>query len=315
MDRERYERGRQRLLDVTGERGERTMAGLEAFAPDFCRYIVEFAYGDIYSRGVLDLKQRMIVTVTSLITQGDSAKELSVHLVSALNAGLTRDELMEVMLHCVPYVGFPRVMNAVGLAKQVFADLDAATGGNDLAIAASEEVRRSNAADTDRYTRLADHFLHDSIARFEGIKLLGDKALAQATDDDLFWSPHEESNSIAIIVQHVSGNMKSRWSDFWQSDGEKAGRNRDAEFETQARTREELLELWEQGWGIMFGTLRSLRPDDLERTVTIRGEAHTALQAIHRQVAHYAYHVGQMVHMAKQRRGTSWQTLSIPRKR
>lgn len=132
MEQERYEKGWQRLADITGERGQETMAELQAFAPDFCRFIVEFAYGDIYSRGVLDLKMRMVVTVTALVTQGDSAKELSVHFVSALRAGLTREELLEVLLHCVPYIGFPRVMNAVALAKRVFAELDetaAAEGG------------------------------------------------------------------------------------------------------------------------------------------------------------------------------------------
>ena len=115
-----FEKGWDKLSEVTGGKGEQTIQNLMKFSPDLCKYIVEFAYGDIYSRPGLDLKQRMIVTMTALITQGDCEKELGVHVGSALNVGLEPQEIVEVALHCIPYVGFPRVMNAIGIIRKVF---------------------------------------------------------------------------------------------------------------------------------------------------------------------------------------------------
>jgi 4-carboxymuconolactone decarboxylase len=120
MGQERYERGWEQLTAITGEKGKQTIEQLSQFSPDLCKYIVEFAYGDIYARPGLDHKQRMIVTLTTLITLGDCEKELTVHVGSALNVGLKAKEIMEVMLHCIPYIGFPRVMNAVSIARKVF---------------------------------------------------------------------------------------------------------------------------------------------------------------------------------------------------
>jgi hypothetical protein len=158
---------------------------------------------------------------------------------------------------------------------------------------------------------LAAHVLQQSICSFEGIKKLGDKALAQLPDEGFGYAPEPESNSIAIIINHVSGNMISRWTDFLTSDGEKPGRNRDAEFEADTMDRTVIMERWEKGWRVLLAALESLQPSDLMATVYIRGEAHTALQAIHRQIAHYGYHIGQIVYAAKAFRSAEWQTLSI----
>jgi hypothetical protein len=158
---------------------------------------------------------------------------------------------------------------------------------------------------------LAAHVLELSVRDFQGIKKLGDKAIAQLPDDGLHWAPEPESNSIAVIINHLSGNMISRWTDFLTTDGEKANRNRDTEFENDGAGREELLRRWESGWSVLLGTLESLKPADLTATVRIRGEAHTVIQAIHRQIAHYGYHVGQIVYIAKAYRSDAWETLSI----
>ncbi|MCA8831071.1 DUF1572 family protein [Hymenobacter pini] len=147
---------------------------------------------------------------------------------------------------------------------------------------------------------------------FRSYKTLADRALAQLTPTDWLYVPGPESNSIAVIVQHVTGNLRSRFSDFLTTDGEKPTRNRDQEFE-QPATVGTLPQAWEEGWQILFDVLDTLQPTDLLRTVYIRGEAHTVLAALQRQVAHYASHVGQIVQLAKQLRGTEWQTLSIAR--
>ncbi len=155
--------------------------------------------------------------------------------------------------------------------------------------------------------------LQDSLDLFRYYKKLGERAMAQTPDEGLFASLDPESNSIAIIVKHMAGNMRSRWTDFLTSDGEKADRNRDTEFENPPRTREEVMALWEKGWALIFAALEPLTDADLARSVPIRGEPHSVTQAIHRQMAHYAYHVGQIVYMARHYAGEGWQSLSVPR--
>jgi hypothetical protein len=157
--------------------------------------------------------------------------------------------------------------------------------------------------------------LEDSLSLFRYYKNLAERAMEQVTDEQLFAVPDEETNSIGITVKHMTGNMRSRWTDFLTTDGEKPDRNRDTEFVDPPATRKALLELWEDGWNCMFRALAPLSDADLGRTVTIRGEAHSVLQAIHRQVAHYAYHVGQIVMLAKLFARDRWQSLSVPRNR
>jgi hypothetical protein len=158
------------------------------------------------------------------------------------------------------------------------------------------------------------HFLEDAIRQLRKYKALGDGALAQVAEEDLFRSLDAESNSIAIVMKHVSGNMRSRWTRFLTTDGEKADRQRDSEFEIEPGDgRAAILERWEEGWRLLFETMESLSPADLLRTVKIRGEAHTVLQAIQRQLTHYAYHVGQIVFLARHFAGPRWTSLSIPK--
>lgn len=154
-------------------------------------------------------------------------------------------------------------------------------------------------------------FLESSIKQFEYYKMLGEKAMGQLSDEQLFFIPSPESNSMAIIVQHLSGNMRSRWTDLLTSDGEKEWRNRDAEFETIIKTKEELMNCWNQGWDVFFGALKSLKEDDLNKIIYIRHQGHTVMEAINRQLAHYPYHIGQMVFLAKLLVTEKWQTLSI----
>jgi Protein of unknown function (DUF1572) len=156
-------------------------------------------------------------------------------------------------------------------------------------------------------------YLKDSFDILRYYKKLGDQAMAQASDEALIATPDPESNSIAVIVKHLAGNMRSRWTDFLTTDGEKPDRNRDAEFESSLRTRAEILALWESAWKIVFDSLTSLTDDDLSRTVRIRGERHSVMQAINRQLAHYAYHIGQIVYLAKHYSADRWKSLSIPR--
>jgi hypothetical protein len=158
---------------------------------------------------------------------------------------------------------------------------------------------------------LAAHTLQTILSDFHGIKKLGDGALAQLQDDAIGWAPAPESNSASVIVKHMSGNMISRWTDFLTSDGEKPGRSRDDEFVDDIVNRAQLLEIWEHGWNVLFQTLESLQPDDLLREVKIRDQSHTVLQAVHRQIAHYAYHTGQLVYVTKSHKTTDWKTLSI----
>ncbi len=156
-------------------------------------------------------------------------------------------------------------------------------------------------------------FLQLSILTFHTYKSLGEKAMDQVSDDGLFWEPGENANSISIIVNHLTGNMLSRWTDFITTDGEKSWRERDAEFESNLNHRDAVIARWNEGWNCLFNTLDQLTDADLERTVFIRTEAHTVQQALTRQIAHYAYHVGQIVFLAKIFRGDEWQSLSIPK--
>src|SRR6266567_9560658 len=158
-------------------------------------------------------------------------------------------------------------------------------------------------------------YLKDSTDLFGYYKKLGERAMAQCPDEALFTTIDAESNSIAIIVKHMAGNMRSRWNDFLTSDGEKPDRNRDSEFESPPTTRAELLEMWERGWKRVFDALAPLSDDDLVRKITIRSEPHSVMQAINRQVAHYSYHVGQIVYLAKHFADSQWQTLTIPKKK
>lgn len=162
---------------------------------------------------------------------------------------------------------------------------------------------------------ITSKYLSDAVRSFEGYKRLAERAVEQVSDEELFAEIDPESNSIAIIIKHIAGNLRSRWSDFLTSDGEKPERNRDTEFELAADTRDSLMDAWSGGWQILFETLETLAPDDLARTVTIRGEPHTVVEAINRQLTHYAYHVGQIVFLAKHLRSTEWKTLSVPRNR
>lgn len=159
-------------------------------------------------------------------------------------------------------------------------------------------------------------YLSDSVALFHYYKKLGERAIEQCPDAALFESLDRESNSIAIIIKHLAGNMRSRWTDFLTTDGEKPDRNRDGEFEDAPKSRAELLALWERGWTVMFNALEPLSDADLARTVSIRGEPHSVMQAINRQMAHYSYHVGQIVYLAKHFSAATagaWKSLTVPR--
>jgi hypothetical protein len=160
------------------------------------------------------------------------------------------------------------------------------------------------------------HFLENSIGVFINYRTLAEKAFAQLTNDkDFHYQPDEESNSIAILIKHMSGNMISRWTDFLTTDGEKPDRNRDSEFVDDVESKEKLMNAWNKGWKVFMDTLYSLKEEDLLKTVTIRGEGLTVMQALNRQTAHYAYHVGQIVFIAKHIKGKEWKSLSIPKNR
>ncbi|MDQ3048293.1 MAG: DUF1572 domain-containing protein [Bacteroidota bacterium] len=158
------------------------------------------------------------------------------------------------------------------------------------------------------------HFLENTIGVFRNYKSLADKAFTQLDQNSQFhYQPDPESNSLETLIRHMAGNMISRWTDFLTSDGEKPDRNRDGEFNPALETKAELLKRWEDGWELFFKTLRSLKEEDLQKTVTIRGEGLTVLQALNRQTAHYSYHVGQIVFLAKHIRTKDWISLSIPK--
>jgi hypothetical protein len=170
--------------------------------------------------------------------------------------------------------------------------------------------QRKNSSMTD----LATHYIDEARRQFRGNKRLAEAAIAQLKDEELFVTLDPESNSVAILVKHLAGNMRSRFTDFLTSDGEKPNRFRDQEFELNAATtRADVMRWWEEGWAQVFATIDALKPEDVIRTVTIRGEPHTVLQAINRQIAHYAGHIGQIIFLSKHLRSNEWKTLSIPR--
>ena len=161
---------------------------------------------------------------------------------------------------------------------------------------------------------LAKHYLADALKVFRNYKKLGDKAMAQLSDEELFRALDAEMNSVALNVKHIAGNMRSRWTDFLTTDGEKPDRQRDAEFIVDENvTRADVSRWWEEGWRVTFAAIEPLQPEDLMREVTIRQEPHTVLMAINRQLTHYAYHIGQIVFLAKHFKSEAWQSLSIPR--
>ena len=162
---------------------------------------------------------------------------------------------------------------------------------------------------------IEQHYLDDALRQLRKLKIQADKALAQTTDEHGFATLDPESNSIAIIVKHMAGNMRSRWTDFLTTDGEKPDRDRDREFETSgADTRASVTALWEDGWSRLFSAITPLSPADLSKMVQVRREAHTVLEAINRQMTHYAAHIGQIVFIAKHFRSSEWKTLSLPRR-
>jgi Protein of unknown function (DUF1572) len=163
-------------------------------------------------------------------------------------------------------------------------------------------------------TDAAAHYLEEARRQMRGHKRMAEGAMSQLKDEELFITLDPQSNSIAVLVKHMAGNMRSRFTDFLTTDGEKPDRYRDQEFElSPAATRADLTKWWEEGWACVFTAIEALKPDDVMRTVTIRGEPHTVLQAVNRQIAHYAQHTGQIVFMAKHIRSSQWKTLSIPR--
>ena len=161
---------------------------------------------------------------------------------------------------------------------------------------------------------IEQNFLDDAARQLRKLKEQADRAVAQTSDEHFFATLDPEANSIALIMKHMAGNMRSRWTDFLTSDGEKPNRERDREFETEAAdTRASITAQWEDGWRRLFDAIVALTPSDLSKTVRIRGEAHSVLEAINRQMSHYSAHVGQIVLLAKHYAGSAWQTLSIPR--
>jgi|SRR5271166_3695911 len=158
------------------------------------------------------------------------------------------------------------------------------------------------------------HYLEEARRQLRGHKRMGDGAMSQLRDEDFFVTLDPEANSVAILVKHLAGNMRSRFTDFLNSDGERPDRFRDREFElSSATTRAQVMQWWEEGWACVFSAIDPLKPEDVMRLVTIRGEPHTVLQAINRQIAHYAAHIGQIVFLAKHLRSSDWKTLTIPR--
>jgi len=159
------------------------------------------------------------------------------------------------------------------------------------------------------------NFHSDAVQSFCNYKKMAERAMEQVSDEEFFAAIDEEANSIAVIVKHLAGNLVSRWSDFLTTDGEKPTRDRDAEFEIRDDSRMSLMEFWERGWKTLFDNIEPLTVDDFSKTVTIRGQVHTIVEAFNRQLSHYAYHIGQIVLLAKHFKSTEWKTLSIPKNR
>ena len=159
-----------------------------------------------------------------------------------------------------------------------------------------------------------EHYIESAKKQFSQCKMLGEKAMDQVPDDKLFWQYNAETNSIAIIVKHLAGNMLSRFTDFFTSDGEKSWRNRDGEFENEELNRVKIMTLWNEGWDCLFHVLNELHEGDLSKTVLIRNEKLSVVDALNRQLTHYAYHVGQIIHISKMIMDSTWKTLTIPRK-
>lgn len=163
---------------------------------------------------------------------------------------------------------------------------------------------------------IVQNYFEDALSSLRAYKKLADKAIAQTKDEEFFITLDDEANSVAVIMKHMAGNMLSRWTDFLNSDGEKPNRNRDMEFVIESQTtKDDVLAYWERGWACVFEALEPLRPEDFEKKIMIRGEEHTIVQAINRQLMHYSYHIGQIVFLAKHFRSTGWTSLSIPRNR
>jgi len=160
---------------------------------------------------------------------------------------------------------------------------------------------------------LAEHYLKDALTVFRSLKRMAERAAAQLSDEEFFRTIDAESNSVALIMKHMAGNMRSRWTDFLTTDGEKPDRRRDSEFLLEGEDRRAVEEAWEEGWRRVFAAVEPLTSEDLLRTVTIRGEPHTVVMAINRQISHYGQHIGQIVFLAKHLKSDAWETLSIPR--
>ena len=159
------------------------------------------------------------------------------------------------------------------------------------------------------------NYKNDALSSFRNYKKLAERAIEQVSDEEFFAAIDAEANSIAVVVKHISGNLNSRWRDFRSADGEKPDRDRDTEFITDGDTRESLMRFWETGWQVLFDNLEPLAEDDFSRSVTIRGEPHSVVEAVNRQLTHYSYHIGQIVLLAKHFRSSDWKTLSVPRNR
>ena len=160
---------------------------------------------------------------------------------------------------------------------------------------------------------MKNEYLNSIKKQFEYYKSVGEKTFDQLDENDLFWQYNAESNSIAIIVNHLWGNMKSRWTDFLTSDGEKEWRNRDLEFESVIKTKKDLIEKWKDGWKCLFDALDSVTQDNLETKVYIRNQEHSIIEAVNRQLAHYSYHIGQLVYVGRMIKGSEWKSLTIPK--
>ena len=162
---------------------------------------------------------------------------------------------------------------------------------------------------------ILENYHADAVRSFRNYKKMAERAIEQVSDEEFFFLIDAEANSIALIVKHIAGNLRSRWTDFLTTDGEKPDRDRDSEFERAGDTRGSLMKFWESSWQVLFDNVEPLSSEDLSRSVSIRGEPHTVIEAINRQLTHYAYHVGQIVFLAKHLRSADWKTLSIPKKR